>query len=123
VAYRGNNAEDVSDFEAPSIATVGSFGTTGLAAGNVLSFDVTPIFNTAVTSGWSSLGVRLQAAPGTVPNGGAWTFDASRLTVDDQGRSVTPEPATYALLGSGLALLVSWRARQRPRIFATRPLR
>ena len=84
VAYQANNTEDISDYQAPSIGTIGTFSTAGLSVGDTLSFDVTPIFNNAITNSFSSLGIRLQIASGTDPNGGAWTFDTFRLTTDNQ---------------------------------------
>lgn len=49
-----------------------------------MSFDITPIFNNAITNSFSSLGIRLQIASATNPQGGAWTFDNFRLTTDNQ---------------------------------------
>jgi hypothetical protein len=58
-AYQGNNLENISDYQATSVGTVGTFSTVGLTTGDVLSFDITSIFNAAVTANWSSLGIRL----------------------------------------------------------------
>ncbi|MGM3308006.1 hypothetical protein ACSQ6I_18860 [Anabaena sp. WFMT] len=80
VSYIGNNAENLYDYQAPSIGTVGTFSTASLAVGDTLSFDVTSIFNSAISNGFSSLGIRLQVDSGTDPEGGAWTFDNFRLT-------------------------------------------
>jgi hypothetical protein len=50
------------------------------------------------------LGIRLQIANGTDPQGGAWTFDAFRLTTDNQCtgnqcNATVPEPtSTLSLL-------------------------
>jgi len=110
VAYQGNNLEDISDYQAPSIGTVGTFNTAGLSVGNTLSFDITSIFNNAIANGWSSLGMRLQIASGTDPQGGAWTFNTFRLTTDNQSNNQTvPEPASVlgllaiGALGAGAA--------------------
>ncbi|MGB3512235.1 MAG: PEP-CTERM sorting domain-containing protein [Microcoleaceae cyanobacterium] len=66
-----------------------------------MSFDITSIFNNAITNGWSSLGIRLESA--TDPQGGAWTFDTFRLTTDNQGSNSIPEPsAVIGLLAVGL---------------------
>ncbi|HIK19287.1 MAG TPA: PEP-CTERM sorting domain-containing protein [Leptolyngbyaceae cyanobacterium M33_DOE_097] len=75
---------------------VATFSTTGLAVGNTLSFDITALFNGAISSGSTSLGLRLQTAPGTTTNGGAWTFDNFRLTTDNQTSQPVPEPLTIA---------------------------
>ncbi len=106
-AYQGNNAENISDYEAASVGTIGSFSTSGLAVGNILSFDFTTIFNNAIGAGWNSLGIRLQAVP--LNDRGAWTFDNFRLTSDNLcspgvncGGEKVPEPATLALLALAL---------------------
>lgn len=110
-AYSGNNTEDVSDFEAPSIGSVGTFSSTGLSVGDTLSFDITSLFNMAIAEADTSLGMRL-AITGE-PNGGALTFDTFRLTTDNQSSVGTvPLPATLPLLLAALGL-VGWRARRR----------
>ena len=40
-AYQGNNLEDFSDFQAPSIGSVGSFSTIGLTTSDTISLDIT----------------------------------------------------------------------------------
>jgi hypothetical protein len=114
LAYQGNNAENISDFQAPSIASVGSFQTSGLNIGNIFSFDITGIYNDAINNGWNSLGIRLQTNDAL--NGGAWSFNDFRLTTDNQsdGPTAIPEPGTLlaigCLLGSGLMM----RNRRKP---------
>jgi len=111
-AYAGNNLENISDYQAASIGSVGSFLTTGLLVGNVLSFDITSIFNTAIAASDTSLGIRLRAIP-LNPNSQAWTFDSFRLTTDNQ--STLPEPASLALFSIGLA---GWGATRRRKLAA-----
>jgi hypothetical protein len=109
VAYAGNNTENISDFQDPSIGTVGTFSTAGLALGNILSFDISSIYNNALTNSLSSLGIRLQFADGTDTGGGALTFDNFRLTSDNQTTDV-PTPALLpGLIGLGLNV---WRKRK-----------
>ena len=61
--YAGNNLEDLSDYQATSLGDVGLFPTTGLLVGDVLSFDITSIFNAAIAASQTSLGIRLLADP------------------------------------------------------------
>jgi hypothetical protein len=105
-AYAGDNAEDISDYQAASIGNVGGFATAGLAVGDVLSFDITSIFNAAIAGSSTSLGIRLAAVP-LNPNSQAWTFDTFRLTSDDQSTNprVVPLPAGLPLMLGGLGLL------------------
>ncbi|MEB3342947.1 PEP-CTERM sorting domain-containing protein [Okeania sp.] len=95
VAYQGNNFENIYDYQATSIGTVGTFNTAGLSVGDTLSFDITSIFNDAISNGWSSLGIRLESA--TNPQGAAWTFDNFHLTNDNQSTNLSetvPEPTS-----------------------------
>jgi hypothetical protein len=100
--YAGNNLEDISDYEAPSIGAVGTFSTSSLAVGDILSFDITALFNAALTNGDISLGMRLMADP--LNESGAWTFENFRLTTDNQ-TSVVPVPAGLPLMLTGLVML------------------
>jgi len=125
VAYVGNNTEDVSDYQAASFATIGTFSTVGLAVGNTLSFPITAALNTAIGNSNTSFGIRLAAVPLNT-NGGALTFNNFRLTADSQctvpggcgeppvtGTAI-PTLSEWALLLMGLVLggLV-WRQSRR----------
>jgi len=105
-AYQGNNLEDISDYEAASVATIGSFAVNPATVdvGDVFSFDITSVFNDAIDLGWLSLGIRLQSVP-LNPDSQAWTFDTFRLTSDDQSTGVIPEPATWAMMILGFGLV------------------
>ncbi len=107
--YSGNNAEDIADYQAPAIDVVGSFSTAALLVGDLLSFDVTSIYNDAIDNSLSSLGLRLRADP-LNNDGGAWTFDTFRLTTDDA--TAVSEPNVLALLGVGLLGLGLFRSRR-----------
>lgn len=108
-AYAGNNTEDLADFQALAMGLIGSFNSTGLLDSDVLSFDITSIFNTAIAANDSSLGIRLQMDPLLSPNE-AIVFHDFRLTTDNQSTKV-PEPGTLVL--GGLALLAMSSARRR----------
>jgi hypothetical protein len=112
-AYQGNNLENLSDFQAPIVATIGSFAVSpAVAVGNIYSFDITSVFNNAIDLGWESLGIRLQAVP-LNPNSQAWTFDNFRLTTDDLTTAI-PEPATWAMLIAGFGIVgLALRRRER----------
>lgn len=98
LAYQGNSAENLSDFQAATFATVGTFSTAGLVVGQTLSFDATTIYNLALANGFGSLGIRLEGR--SASSFGAYTFDNFRLTTE---ATPTPEPGTLLLLGAGLA--------------------
>lgn len=108
--YQGNNTEDLSDFEAPTVAFVMSFATAGLSVGEVISADITTWFNQAITDGWTSLGIRLRNEP-LHATSQAWTFDLFRLTTEDETTAI-PEPGVLGLLGIGVAALGMARRRR-----------
>lgn len=110
-AYLGNNLEDLSDFQATPTGFVTTFNTLGLSVGDVLSFDITSIYNAAISAANSSLGIRLQLDPLVTPNQ-AIVFNDFRLTTENQTTGV-PEPATSALLGIAFAGLAFVRRKNR----------
>jgi PEP-CTERM motif len=111
-AYLGNNLENLSDYEAASLGTVGSFAVgPGVSVGNVFSFDITSIFNARIANGDTSLGIRLQAIPLNTTSQ-AWTFDNFRLTTDNQTQGGVPEPATWLMMILGFGTIgVAMRRR------------
>ncbi|WP_028575432.1 PEP-CTERM sorting domain-containing protein [Desulfonatronovibrio hydrogenovorans] len=112
-SYAGNNTEDISDYQEPMTGLVGNFTTGGLSVGDILSFDITSIFNYAIDQEWTSLGIRLQAMP--LNNLGAMVFDNFRLTTTDQTTTdlqPIPEPSTMLLFGIGIIGLALFSRRK-----------
>ncbi len=68
VAYVGNNTLELSDFNAPSTATLGTFSTAGATVGQEISLDVTAALNAAIASSNVSFGVRLARSPESSAN-------------------------------------------------------
>ncbi|MCC6610109.1 MAG: PEP-CTERM sorting domain-containing protein [Burkholderiales bacterium] len=118
-AYAGNNAEDISDYEAATRGGVGSFSVTrsptSPALGTVFSFDITALLNAALADSLTSFGIRLREDRGgpDYESSRAWTFDNFRLTTDDQSTGTVPLPATFWLFGIGLAALFGVRRTAR----------
>jgi hypothetical protein len=103
-AYRGNNLEDLSDWEAAATGFVGQFSTAGLAVGDIISFDIDALLDAALLAGDGSLGIRLQQHTRDI-GGPAYTFDSFRLTTDNVCTGTgcfVPEPTSLALVGVGL---------------------
>jgi len=111
-AYQGNNLEDISDYQAASVGSIGSFSTAGLAVGNTLSFDISTVYANALANSWTSLGIRLERIDIDPPTlSGAWTFDTFRLTSTDDTNTVPDPGSSLLLLGIGLVGLKAWRKR------------
>lgn len=104
-AYKGNNAENLSDYEATATAMIGTFSTAGLAAGDIVSLDVDSALDSAISLGDSSFGIRLQAQGARDPDGLTFTFDGFRLTTDNQctgSACQAPEPSSLLLAALGI---------------------
>lgn len=110
-AYLGNNTENLSDWQAASTGFVGTFSTAGLSVGDTVSFDITSIYNAAISGGDASLGIRLAQNPLLAPNQ-AVVFNNFRLTTDDQSSNRVPDGgSTLLLLSSALGAIVVLKRR------------
>jgi hypothetical protein len=110
-SYLANNAEDISDFEAPPTGFIGSFNTAGLSIDDTLCFEVDALLDAAIIDGNSSFGIRLQPRD-FLSDMPTWTFDDFRLTTDDQSSGVAV-PGPLPLLGVGAAFGYSRKLRKR----------
>lgn len=99
-------------------------GGVGVGSGTPLSFvDATALFNPSKNSFlWSTVNAGLSAAGNTngnvilridVLSGGYAAFDNIKITADNIGGGVVPEPATWAMLILGFGLVGAMRRRQR----------
>ena len=99
-------------------------GGLGVGSGTALSFvDATALFNPSKNSFlWSTVNAGLSAVGNTngnvilridVLSGGYAAFDNIKITADDKGGGVVPEPATWAMLIIGFGLVGAVRRRQR----------
>ncbi|MEB3200257.1 MAG: hypothetical protein VKK62_06995 [Synechococcaceae cyanobacterium] len=109
-AYRGNQAENLSDFEIPTLGLVGSFNTGPLSVGDLLEFDVDSIVDSLILGGDTSLGLRLQQRTRGL-DGKGFVFDQFQLM------SAAPPPAgapgPLPLLGAAAAFRFSRRLKSR----------
>jgi hypothetical protein len=111
VAYDGDNAISLSDFQATSLGTISAFNTTGQAIGTTFSFDVSSFFNSQIGD---SLGIRVQLTsdPGTEA---VRTVRFNNIRIETVDAEVVPESSTL-LTWTGLGLIAGcwlWRKRDR----------
>ncbi len=118
LGYRGNNVEEVSDYEIEPVLSLENFvvDPSQMAAGDTIEVDITDFYNELVSellanpsTAPDALGIRLQVAPPADvedPDTGAITFNNFRI-------QTVPEPQTWFICLLGLA---SWFGIARCRI-------
>ncbi len=107
LAYDGNGAISLSDFDIATVGTVGTLSAASIVQGATYELDATAQFNSAKSRGVSHFGIRLQLAsgPGTETTPQAALFDQFELVRSDPQANAVPEPASALLLLPGLTAL------------------
>jgi hypothetical protein len=120
--YQGDGIEDVADYGngtskatgdpivgTPSTA-LGSFSTRDFKKGQRVTFDISAAVADALTNGWQTLGLRLQADPSTTavnPLGKCQSPSCNATTFDKFTIGAVPTPAAIlpTLFGMGMAAI------------------
>ena len=104
-SYIGDDLAQGSDFAPTWTGDIGNADFGSLAAGSLLSFDVTSLFNAAIARGDAAFGVGIDSK--VIPNSFAYYSDFA-LSV-----SAVPEPGTAALMLVGLGSVLALARRRR----------
>jgi len=109
LAYEGDNFESIGDFQITPTFSLGDFpiDPINFSGGEIISLDITALYNSFIADGVSALGIRLENAP-LIEGSQAWTFGNFLLTTEvappPPPPTDIPEPATLGLLGLGAVL-------------------